>query len=344
MEAKKIVFLKFPCREVVCEALESPEAIDPKTQDLSEYANAHYNAMFENEPQKHISEVLKEAERSYQCVKSETLRTVREADGKWHTYFMDDEIGTDLSHYQINHIPAARKKQAADEVVEILRYMNRINGNHIADADYYLAEMRDGIRQSESARRKKNAKANGEGAENKPERKIKQSHYTTGAAETVATFEQTETNESVIATTPTETTDTANVSGEGEKEAERAENDQNPTAADIAQMVKTELDKNKAMRTVWHLEFPDGDECLVRYNYTLPEPYGDQYIYEEARDGHVFFSVTCGWKNIPSWICIKLGIEPPQSPETPQTAEHTTDTDKDTEKQTQSVCEHLATL
>lgn len=150
---------------------------------------------------------------------------------------------------------------------------------------------------------------------------------------------QTETNESVIATTPTETTDTANVSGEGEKEAERAENDQNPTAADIAQMVKTELAKNKAMRTVWHLEFPDGDECLVRYNYTLPEPYGDQYIYEEARDGHVFFSITCGWENIPSWICLKLGIEPPQSPETPQTVEHTTDT----EKQTQSVCEHLAT-
>ncbi len=117
----------------------------------------------------------------------------------------------------------------------------------------------------------------------------------------------------------TETAETVNVSAEGEKDAEKAGN--KPTAADIAQMVKTELAKNKAMRTAWHLEFPDGDECLVRYNYTLPEPYGDQYIYEEARDGHVFFSTTCGWKEIPSWICLKLGIEPPQSPETPQAVE-----------------------
>lgn len=38
MKAKKIVFLKFPCREVVCETWESPEAIDPKTHDLREYA------------------------------------------------------------------------------------------------------------------------------------------------------------------------------------------------------------------------------------------------------------------------------------------------------------------
>lgn len=126
----------------------------------------------ENEPQKHISEVLKEAERNYQCVKSETLRTVREADGKWHTYFMGDEIGVDLAYDQINHIPAARTAQAAEEVAEIRRYMNRLNGNHIADADYYLAEMRDGIRQAEAARRKKNAEAEcekaAERAENKP--------------------------------------------------------------------------------------------------------------------------------------------------------------------------------
>lgn len=116
----------------------------------------------ENEPQKHISEVLKEAERNYQCVKSETLRTVREADGKWHTYFMDEEIGIDLAYDQINHIPAARAAQAAEEVAEIRRYMNRLNGNHIADADYYLAEMREGIKQAEAARRKKNAEAEGE--------------------------------------------------------------------------------------------------------------------------------------------------------------------------------------
>lgn len=121
----------------------------------------------ENEPQKHISEVLKEAERNYQCVKSETLRTVREADGKWHTYFMDEEIGIDLAYDQINHIPAARAAQAAEEVAEIRRYMNRLNGNHIADADYYLAEMREGIKQAEAARRKKNADTEGE---NKAER------------------------------------------------------------------------------------------------------------------------------------------------------------------------------
>ena len=118
----------------------------------------------ENEPQKHISEILEEAEHNYQCVKSETLHTVREADGKWHTYFMDDEIGVDLAYDQINHIPAARTAQAAEEVAEIRRYLNRLNGNHIADADYYLAEMRDGIRQAEAARCKKNAEAEGENA------------------------------------------------------------------------------------------------------------------------------------------------------------------------------------
>lgn len=120
----------------------------------------------ENEPQKHISEVLKEAEQNYQCVKSETLHTVRETDGKWHTYFyfMGDEIGVDLAYDQINHIPAARTAQAAEEVAEIRRYINRLNGNHIADADYYLAEMREGIKQAEVARRKKNADTEGENA------------------------------------------------------------------------------------------------------------------------------------------------------------------------------------
>lgn len=116
----------------------------------------------ENEPVKHISEVLKEAEQNYQCVKSETLHTVREADGKWHTYFMGDEIGVDLAYDQINHIPAARTAQAAEEIAEIRRYMNWLNGNHIADADFYLAEMREGIKRAEAARRKKNADAEGE--------------------------------------------------------------------------------------------------------------------------------------------------------------------------------------
>lgn len=114
-----------------------------------------------NEPIKHIPEVLKEAEQNYQCVKSETLHTVRETDGKWHTYFMGDEIGIDLAYDQINHIPAARTARAAEEVAEIRRYISRLNGNHIADADYYLAEMREGIKQAEAARRKKNADTEG---------------------------------------------------------------------------------------------------------------------------------------------------------------------------------------
>lgn len=120
-----------------------------------------------NEPIKHIPEVLKEAEQNYQCVKSETLHTVREADGKWHTYFMGDEIGVDLAYDQINHIPAARTARAAEEVAEICRYINRLNGNHIADADYYLAEMREGIKQAEVARHKKNADTEGENAAEK---------------------------------------------------------------------------------------------------------------------------------------------------------------------------------
>lgn len=221
----------------------------------------------ENESQKHISEVLKEAEHNYQCVKSETLQTVREADGKWHTYFMGDEIGVDLAYDQINHIPAARTAQAAEEVAEIRRYMNRLNGNHIADADYYLAEMREGIKQAEAARRKKNA-------------------------------------------------DT-----EGENKAERAEN--KPTSADVARMVKTELAKNKAMRTTWELEFPDGTECNASHKCTVAGC--DFYEYTEARNGEeVFKDYKATERDITLYICQRLeldALEPPQSPETPQTVE-----------------------
>lgn len=151
-------------KEIPATPAETPQ-ISTETAETVNVSAEGENA--ENEPQKHISEVLKEAERNYQCVKSETLRTVREADGKWHTYFMDEEIGIDLAYDQINHIPAARAAQAAEEVAEIRRYMNRLNGNHIADADYYLAEMREGIKQAEAARRKKNADTEGE---NKAER------------------------------------------------------------------------------------------------------------------------------------------------------------------------------
>lgn len=143
---------------IPAQASETPQISTEAAETVNVSADVE-NA--KNEPIKHISEVLKEAEQNYQCVKSETLHTVRETDGKWHTYFMGDEIGIDLAYDQINHIPAARTAQAAEEVAEIRRYISRLNGNHIADADYYLAEMREGIKQAEAARRKKNADTKG---------------------------------------------------------------------------------------------------------------------------------------------------------------------------------------
>lgn len=58
---------------------ETPQ-ISTETAETANVSVEGENA--ENEPQKHIPEVLKKAERNYQCVKSETLRTVREADGR----------------------------------------------------------------------------------------------------------------------------------------------------------------------------------------------------------------------------------------------------------------------
>lgn len=126
----------------------------------------------------------------------------------------------------------------------------------------------------------------------------------------------------------TETAETVNVSAEGEKVAERAEN--KPTFADVVQMVKTELAKNKAMRTAWHLEFPDGTECDVRYKNTVAGC--DFYDYSE-RNGKIerFRDYPAVVSDITLYICQALGIdalEPPQSPETPQTVNYTTDTAK----------------
>lgn len=64
-------------------------------------------------------------------------------------------------------------------------------------------------------------------------------------------------------------------------EPREAEN--KPTVAEVVQMVKTELAKNKAMHTVWHLEFPDGTECDMRYKLTAAGC--DFYEYTESRDG-----------------------------------------------------------
>ena len=107
-----------------------------------------------------------------------------------------------------------------------------------------------------------------------------------------------------------------NESAEGEKEAQRAKN--KPTFADVAQMVRTELAKNKAMRTAWHLEFPDGTVCDVRHKCTVAGC--DFYEYTEIRNGEEAFkdykATEC---DITFYICQRLGIDaiqPPQSPTT----------------------------
>lgn len=116
----------------------------------------------------------------------------------------------------------------------------------------------------------------------------------------------------------TETAETANVSAEGEKEAERAEN--KPTATEVVQMVKTELAKNKAMRTAWHLEFPDGTVCDVRHKCTVAGC--DFYEYTETRNGEeAFKDYKATERDVTLYICQSLDVEPPQSPETPQTGE-----------------------
>lgn len=126
----------------------------------------------------------------------------------------------------------------------------------------------------------------------------------------------------------TEAAETANVSAEGKKAAERAEN--KPTFTEVAQMVQTELAKNKAMHTAWHLEFPDGTECDMRYKCTVAGC--DFYEYTEARNGEDTFKDYKATENdIALYICQQLDmdvLEPPQSPETPQTAECIADAPK----------------
>lgn len=108
-------------------------------------------------------------------------------------------------------------------------------------------------------------------------------------------------------------------------EPREAEN--KPTVAEVVQMVKTELAKNKAMHTVWHLEFPDGTECDMRYKLTAAGC--DFYEYTESRDGaEVFKNYKATGCDITLYICQRLGldaIEPPQSPETPQVIECSTE-------------------
>lgn len=147
-----------------------------------------------------------------------------------------------------------------------------------------------------------------------------------GAAKGMAYF--IEVQKRINAATPTETpqistetAETVNVSAEGEKAAERAEN--KPTFADVVQMVKTELAKNKAMRTTWKLEFPDGMECNSSHKCTVAGC--DFYEYTEARNGEkVFKDYKATERDITLYICQRLeldALDPPQSPETPQTGE-----------------------
>lgn len=169
----------------------------------------------------------------------------------------------------------------------------------------------------------------------------------------------------------TETAETVNVSAEGEKEAERANIEQNhsdtrivedeyrhrykvtrhwlngrvesievwdldhtseppqspenrPTAADVVQMVKTELAQNKAMRTTWKLEFPDGTECNTSHKCTVAGC--DFYEYTETRNGEeAFKDYKATERDITLYICQLLDLDAPQSPETPQTVECTTE-------------------
>lgn len=79
------------------------------------------------------------------------------------------------------------------------------------------------------------------------------------------------------------------------------------------------------MRTAWHLEFPDGTECDVRYKLTAVGC--DFYEYTETRNGEeVFKDYKATECDITFYICQRLGIdaiEPPHSPETSQMGECT---------------------
>lgn len=123
----------------------------------------------------------------------------------------------------------------------------------------------------------------------------------------------------------TQTAETVNVSAEDENATERAGNSPKPKVADVAHVVKTELAKNKAMRTVWKLEFPDGTECNTSHKCTVAGC--DFYEYTEVRNGEeVFRDYNATENDITLYICQRLGlgaIKPPKSPETTQTVECT---------------------
>lgn len=343
-------------KEIPATPTETPR-ISTETAEIVNVSVEGDNA--ENEPQKHISEVLKEAERNYQCVKSETLRTVREEDGKWHTYFMDDEIGTDLAYNQINHIPSARAAQAAEEVAEIRRYLNRLNGNHIADADFYLAEMREGIRQAEAARRKKNADAEGdntaERAENAPKRKIQYFHYTPEQLKRyiIDVYEKNANGEWVLLPYAQIDTDAGLwdvVDGKigwwtnwrREEFSEMNMDFNSPTCGRCCKINRTYQQDYFIVSNEKLLEFTiNGNYYYIqkqtyskgkhRWCYTIMDAYGDFAVddFSYTKRG-IMQRFNKWWKKNATiiWQASETPTEPSQSPETPQTVECATDAPK----------------
>lgn len=77
------------------------------------------------------------------------------------------------------------------------------------------------------------------------------------------------------------------------------------------------------MHTAWHLEFPDGTVCDVRHKCTVAGC--DFYEYTETRNGEeAFKDYKATERDIMLYIYQRLDlgvIQPPQSPETPQTVD-----------------------
>ena len=102
---------------------------------------------------KHISELIREKEEYIASIKNETLHTIKEADGKMHTYYLGRDLGADLSLSQVNHIPAATLAQEYAELKEMRDYMNYLNVIHISATEYYLSELRENIKAAKLKKR-----------------------------------------------------------------------------------------------------------------------------------------------------------------------------------------------
>ncbi|MDE6534494.1 MAG: hypothetical protein K2K82_00620 [Muribaculaceae bacterium] len=108
---------------------------------------------------KHISELIREKEEYIASVKNETLHTIKETDGKMHTYYLGRDLGVDLSLSQVSHIPAATLAKEYAELKEMCDYMNYLNVIHISATEYYLNELRENIKVAKLRKRKQTAGA-----------------------------------------------------------------------------------------------------------------------------------------------------------------------------------------